>query len=152
MDKKRLYRSKKDRMIAGVCGGIAEYFKIDATLVRIIAVITIFINGIGLIAYLIAWIVIPQNPEQVSKKEKRKLREKAEKITQDIGEHIHEDLDKDGNKKNSHIIGGLILLCLGGLFLINNFFPNFGFGKLWPLILVIIGLGILARTLRGKDQ
>ncbi len=155
MNKKRLYRSKKDRIIAGICGGIAEYFDIDPTLVRIIAVLTIFVNGIGLIAYLIAWIVIPQNAEQSSeqnsKEEKGELREKAEKIAQNIGKHINEDLDKDSYKKDRRIIGGLILLGLGCLFLINNFLPHLSLGKLWPLILIIIGLGILAGSFRRKE-
>lgn len=150
MSKKRLYRSRKNCMIAGICGGIAEYFDIDPIIVRIIAVLTIFINGIGLIAYLIGWIVIPRNPEQNSEKEE-KLREKAEKIAQDVGEHIHKNL-KNEDKKNSRVIGALILLGLGSLFLINNFLPHLSIGKLWPLILIIIGLGILAGSFRRKKQ
>jgi len=150
MSKKRLYRSRKNCMIAGICGGIAEYFDIDPVLVRIIAVLTIFINGIGLIAYLIGWIVIPQNPEQNSEKEE-KLREKAEKIAQDVGEHIHKNLENE-DKKNPRVIGALILLGLGSLFLINNFLPHLSIDKLWPLILIIIGLGILAGSFRRKKQ
>jgi phage shock protein C len=57
---KRLYRSKKDRMIGGVCGGIAEYFKIDPTIIRILAIIIALTYGTGLLAYLIAWIIIPE--------------------------------------------------------------------------------------------
>lgn len=59
---KRLYRSRRDVMIAGVCGGIAEYFDIDPTIVRLIAVALILGWGSGLIAYLIAVIIIPKNP------------------------------------------------------------------------------------------
>jgi len=152
MSKKRLYRSKKDCMIAGVCGGIAEYFNIDPTLVRIIAVLTIFINGIGLIAYLIAWIVIPQNPEQTSEKEEEGLSKKAETIIHNIGKDIHKGINEEADKKNPRIMGGLILLALGCLFLINNFLPHLSFGKLWPLILIVIGLGILAGSLRRKEK
>lgn len=156
MNRKRLYRSKKNSMIAGVCGGIAEYFDIDPTLVRIIAVLTIFVNGVGLIAYLIAWIVIPQNSEQSSEQsseeEKGGLREKAEKIAQNIGKHINEDLDKNSYKKDHLIIAGLIFLGLGCLFLINNFLPHLSISKLWPLILIIIGLGILAGSFRRKER
>ena len=61
---KRLYRSKKDRMIAGVCGGLAEYFNIDPVLVRLIALLFILGAGSGLLAYIILWIVIPENPNQ----------------------------------------------------------------------------------------
>jgi len=151
MAKKRLYRSKKDHMIGGVCGGIAEYFNIDPVIVRVIAVVSIFANGIGLIAYLIAWIIIPQNPEQASEKEEGKLREKAENIAQNIGKRLREGSD-DNERKNSRIIGGLILLALGCLFLINNFLPWFNFSRLWPLILIIIGLAILVSSLRKKSQ
>ncbi|MEA1964767.1 MAG: PspC domain-containing protein [Candidatus Aerophobetes bacterium] len=150
MAKKRLYRSKKDRMIGGVCGGIAEYFDIDPVIVRILAVLSIFANGIGLIAYLIAWIIIPQNPKQVSEKEEGKLREKAEDVAQKIGKPLQGDLGSN-EKKKSRVIGGLILLALGGLFMINNFLPWFRFSRLWPLILIIIGLAILISSLRKKS-
>jgi len=72
-------------MIGGVCGGIAEYFDIDPVLVRIIAVLTIFANGIGIVAYIITWVIIPQNPEQVSEKKESGLRGKAEETIQNIG-------------------------------------------------------------------
>ncbi len=60
----KLYRSKKDRIVAGVCGGIGEYFKIDPTLVRLLWLfITIVSAGVGgLVAYIIAWIIIPEEP------------------------------------------------------------------------------------------
>lgn len=63
---KRLYRSRKDRMIAGVCGGLAEYFDIDPVIVRIIAVILLLPGGLpGLLPYIILWIVVPENPDQL---------------------------------------------------------------------------------------
>ena len=62
--RKRLYRSRRDVMIAGVCGGIAEYFDIDPTIVRLIAVVLILGWGSGLLAYLIAVLIIAKNPYQ----------------------------------------------------------------------------------------
>lgn len=62
---KKLYRSKKDKKIGGVCGGIGEYFGIDSTLIRLIAVILIFISGAGLIAYIVAWAIIPEKPSHI---------------------------------------------------------------------------------------
>jgi phage shock protein C len=61
---KRLYRSKKERMIAGICGGIANYSKQDPTIIRVLAILIIIFTGFipGLIAYLILWIVIPEEP------------------------------------------------------------------------------------------
>ncbi|MGB9679332.1 MAG: PspC domain-containing protein [Thermoanaerobacteraceae bacterium] len=60
----KLYRSKQQKLIAGVCGGIANYFKVDVTIVRLIwAVISLF-WGIGIAAYIIAWILIPEEPTE----------------------------------------------------------------------------------------
>ena len=61
MVKKKLYRNKKNRMIAGVCGGIAKYLNADPTIVRLIwAIATLLLLGLGIFAYLIAWIIIPE--------------------------------------------------------------------------------------------
>jgi phage shock protein C len=60
MDEKRLTRSTSERMIAGVSGGLAEYFNIDPTIVRLIFVITALAGGPGLLVYLILWFVMPE--------------------------------------------------------------------------------------------
>ena len=58
---KRLYRSKKNRVIAGVCGGIGEYLNVDPTIIRLLWVfLTLISFGAGLIAYALAWIVMPE--------------------------------------------------------------------------------------------
>jgi phage shock protein C len=59
---RRLYRSRDQKMIAGVCGGIAEYTRVDPTLVRILMLALMFFGGIGLLPYIILWIVIPEEP------------------------------------------------------------------------------------------
>lgn len=61
---KRLYKSGKNKVLCGVCGGIAEYFNIDPTLVRLAWVVLGFMGGSGLLAYIIASIVIPVDPDQ----------------------------------------------------------------------------------------
>ena len=61
--KKKLYRSKKDEKIAGVCGGIAEYLNIDSTLVRLIWALFILCAGSGLLAYIVCALVIPEKPD-----------------------------------------------------------------------------------------
>lgn len=57
---KRFFRSKSDRKIAGVCGGAARYLNMDPTLVRILWVVSCFLSGLGLIAYIIFWIAAPE--------------------------------------------------------------------------------------------
>ncbi len=60
--RKKLYRSIDERIVGGVCGGIAEYFKVDPVLVRIVFIILFFGAGSGLLAYFIAWIIVPEEP------------------------------------------------------------------------------------------
>jgi len=59
---RRLYRSTTDKKIAGVCGGLAEYFGIDPTIVRLIWLALVLGAGVGLLAYLLFWIVVPAAP------------------------------------------------------------------------------------------
>jgi phage shock protein C len=63
MPAKRLYRSSKERILGGVCGGIAEYLNVDPTIIRLLWVLFILGFGTGILAYLIAWIIIPRNPK-----------------------------------------------------------------------------------------
>lgn len=59
---KRLFRSNKSRMLGGVCGGIGEYFDVDPTIIRLAAVLFALTGGAGILAYLIAWIIVPDQP------------------------------------------------------------------------------------------
>jgi len=59
---KRLYRSKDERMLAGICGGLSEYFKIDPVIWRLLFVFATLAGGPGLILYIIMWIVVPEKP------------------------------------------------------------------------------------------
>jgi phage shock protein C len=66
---KRLYRSKTDKIIGGVCGGIANYFNIDPVFVRLLCIALILINGATFLAYIITWIVMPMEKLKVSEVE-----------------------------------------------------------------------------------
>ncbi len=59
---KKLYRSTKDRVIGGVCGGLGNYLNIDPVLLRVLWAVFFFIGGMGLLAYIIAWIIMPEEP------------------------------------------------------------------------------------------
>jgi uncharacterized membrane protein HdeD (DUF308 family) len=77
----------------------------------------------------VAWIIIPQNPEQVAEQEQA---------------YSHSEDVKDDNK---NIWGGIILILLGLFFLIRSFFPRFVLIKFWPIILVIVGGGLIIQSL-----
>jgi len=91
---------------------------------RLVAVLLIFADGIGLIAYIIAWIIIPRNPEL-----------EAEIVTSERSEL-------------NRLLPGLALILLGLIFLLNNLIPWFRFRYLWPLILIVLGIFILIKAQR----
>jgi phage shock protein C len=59
---RKLYRSKTNRKLAGVCGGLAQYFNIDATLIRVLFVLLAVLGGSGLVLYVAMWIIVPKEP------------------------------------------------------------------------------------------
>ena len=148
---KKLYRSTTDKMLGGIAGGLAEYFDIDPTLIRVLFILTVFLGGGGIIAYIILWVIVPERAFVVT----------PGPVPTDPGEQSEEQ-DKPGSetgssnnyftayqkvfdeqKKNRAMWGGIILILLGGLFLLDNFIPRFDFGDFWPLILIGVGAGIL---------
>jgi len=145
-------------MIAGVCGGIAEYFDIDSTLVRLLTVLVVLIGGAGVVAYIIAWIVIPKNPEQVSdeafeKREniKEKVKKGAKDVIEEVKEHFESDEPSHKSEKNRRIFGGIIVIVIGLIFLLNSLLPWVGWGRLWPVILIAIGITIMIQAFKKKD-
>ena len=144
-------------MVAGVCGGIAEYFGIDSTLVRLLAVLVIFLGGTGVVAYIIAWIIIPKNPEQISdeafnKREdmKEKVKKGAKNVIEEVKGHFGSGETANGSEKNKRILGGIIVIVIGLAFLLNSFFPWVGWGNLWPIILIVVGIAIMVKAFKKK--
>lgn len=134
---KKLYLSQDDKMIAGVCGGIAEYLDIDAIWVRLVFLITAFTSGVGLIAYIIFWILVPENPNQ-----KNHSKTVAEEKVSEISEKI-----KESKKESSsgRYIGGLILIAIGGMFLFEELFWEINWDFVWPALLIALGVYILVK-------
>jgi phage shock protein C len=59
---KKMYRSGKNKVVGGVCGGIGEYLDVDPTIIRLFWILAFFVGGVGFLAYILAWLVIPKNP------------------------------------------------------------------------------------------
>jgi phage shock protein C len=112
MSKKKLYKSRKNKMIGGVCGGLAEYLNMDPTIVRVIAAILCLVKGLGLLVYLVMCIVMPYNDEDFSEddtenlksaninpdEEKKSSSKKADE-EKDSKLHSDEDFDSYFNEK-----------------------------------------------------
>ncbi len=136
---KRLYRSKRDKMIGGVCGGIAEYFEVDSTVVRLICAITFLAGGTGVLAYIVGLIIIPERTDYNSFESE--VDSEKETIYYENGE-----MKSKGNEKN-RLIAGAILIFLGVTFLFKEFFYWFDFSYIWPVALIVLG-GLL--LIKGK--
>lgn len=93
---KKLYRSRKDTKIAGVCGGIAEYFNVDSNIIRLLAVLSIFFGGGGIIAYIIAWIIIPLELVEDESSDKQTTQSREENQAENIVDaEIIDDSEKE---------------------------------------------------------
>ena len=139
---KRLYRSRKEKMIAGVAGGIAQYLEIDPVFVRIAFVCLIFFHGAGIIIYFVSAIIIPkeeltgvpQPVEEPEEKVKAKVVEKEKRKTQ-----------------REKIFGGVLIL-LGVIFLVDNLLINITFENIFPIILICIGGWMVFNTFQKEKK
>lgn len=150
----RITKSKTDRVIDGVCGGLAEYFGIDSLLVRLAFVALMFIKGVGVILYIILMIVMPK-AEKENQSPKETIRENVQEISERVkeaGEDLGEAFSKKIEEKHSNHAGwfGIFLILIGVFFLLDNlnlirWFDN---DLLWPLIIIFIGAWLLIKRWR----
>ncbi|MGM0499880.1 MAG: PspC domain-containing protein [Bacillota bacterium] len=174
---KKLYRSKNDRMIAGVCGGLADYFNVDSSLVRLAVLFIFLFQGIGLIAYIIAWLVMSEEPvkneyrmpddyyiEEQNKKENEKQHHRydaddgqnqnknhdQENRTESEEKYYqqYQDQNSKSNNNNRRKLFAVIMILVGSIFLIDIWIPDLYWEKYWPLILIAAG----ALMLKGDNN
>jgi len=131
---KRFERSCTNRVIAGVCAGLAEYFNIDIALMRVLFVVATICGGFGFWMYVILWIVIP---------EKNILEQGSERSYGDTIDITPKEEKADEKRINGSMIASLILIFIGLIALIDNFAVVSWIWKLWPAVLIIIGVVIL---------
>lgn len=147
---KELYRDKQRASIGGVCAGLADYFNVDITLVRALFLVALFGFGSGVLLYIILWIVIPEKRFDFNAGGPT-----VDYTVNDAGEAkpVEEVTDKKRRKKNNEsVIGGLVLLTLGVIFLADEFVPWFEFHKLWPLILIAVGVGVIWNNNKKQNK
>jgi len=138
---KKLYRSRNDVVIGGVCGGIAEYFGVDAILVRLLAVFAVLFGGGGVLAYVIMWIIVPERP--------RNLDEGSYSNEDDEDFEFDKKQDDTVRKYDNKKVFGIGLIALGVYLGVERFIPWELSEYLWPVILIIGGFVILTR---GKGE
>lgn len=143
MENKRFERSRRNRVIAGVCAGLANYFNLDIALVRVLFVVAALCGSFGFWMYIILWIVAPDENllEQGSSNTNEKKYDEPIDITPKT----------ENRANNGAMIASLILIFIGLVALINNFMSITWIWKLWPLALIIIGVVILINSLKNDE-
>ncbi len=149
VEPKRLHRSTNESMLFGVAGGMAEYFDVDPTLVRIAWVVLTFASaGIALIAYLILAIIMP----------KHALPQHAPTPNAEVSAESS-DPEYDATPARSRwgrgrtLLGG-VLIAMGVLFLLNSLGALFWWrwDIFWPVVIIAVGVAILASRMAGRDD
>jgi phage shock protein C len=121
----RLLRSRDDRMIGGVAGGLAHYLGVDPTVIRLVFVVLAVFGGGGILAYVIAWIVIPE-----------------------VSDDGPAPVPYTGS--NTPAFVGLALIAIGGLLLADQLFPVFSWRYVGPALLIALGGLLLARKVVAR--
>jgi phage shock protein PspC (stress-responsive transcriptional regulator) len=122
---KKLQRDTRNKVIGGVCAGLANYFGMDASLLRLLLALMVLFAGSGFWLYIILWIVMPAGDPQV---------------TMENGDAIMSDISEPTKINKGSLVIGLVLIGLGGLGLLHRFVPSFSWQMLWPIFLIVLGI------------
>jgi phage shock protein C len=153
---RRLYRSRRDSVLGGVAGGVADYFDMDPSIVRVVwAVLALVTGGIFLVLYIVMWIVVPEGPgaatvaraaaEPGSEPAATDASAAAPATDWETQEHR---LRRGGS--GGAVIFGVILIGVGVWFLVDQYLPAIDSDLLWPVALVVLGIVLLVVALRGR--
>jgi phage shock protein C len=130
---KKLYRSSSDKIIAGVCGGLAEYFSVDSTLIRILFVALTLANGFGILLYIIMALIVPKDKKTGTRDNVRDLAEGAKQLA-----------GQARSSANARNLLGLIIVGLGLVILVKNILPMppawMHARIFWPVVIIVVGL------------
>lgn len=146
---RKLFRSRKERVIGGVCGGVAEYFNIDPVWVRIAWALAIFVKGLGLVAYALCWILIPErdwSPAEAPSAESPGAgggpgNEGAGPAAEAAGKSSFMGL----SDSRPRTIIGIVLIVLGCIFGAIAFVPFLNEQAFWAMVLIVLGVVLIAK-------
>jgi len=137
MSNARLSRSENDKMLGGVCGGIASYLGVDSVLVRLAFVVLLFASGIGLPIYVILWAIMPLEADVA--------KPGSEVFQQNLGEMSGKVTSGMGRVGRPGTIG-IIMILLGAYFLLDQVgWLHWARGAFWPLLIIVAGVYLLVQ-------
>ncbi|HET7012169.1 MAG TPA: PspC domain-containing protein [Anaerolineales bacterium] len=150
----RLYRSRTDVMLGGVCGGLGAYLGLDPTLIRLFFVVLALGTGIGVFLYLLLWIVVPvegapqRSVEESAQAAAGEMADRARTLGQEFAGAVARPNPRMG------IFVGVALVAVGLIWMIQNldlpWLRWLDFDFLWPTLLIIGGIVLILRRLRGE--
>ena len=152
----KLYRSRTDVMLGGVCGGLAEYLRIDATLVRLFFILLSFgSGGLSVMTYILLWIIVPVEGQKRDPTLRDTVRSGSEEIAEKarmVGDDLR-NIVQNPNPRAGWFIG-VGLIGLGVVFLLQNlqlpWLNWLDFDIIWPTLLILGGIALLTRHWRGR--
>lgn len=157
----RLYRSETDKIIGGVCGGLGRYLKVDPLILRIAFVFLAIVgNGVGVITYLAFWALMPVErmgdlgQEEVMRQNISEIGQRARQLGGEARQAFGRGWPETwGDRRGNWVlVGGVILVGIGLMILLGNLgvFTWLHIGKLWPLLIIALGVVVLLNNLREK--
>jgi phage shock protein C len=149
----KLTRSRSGQMLGGVCGGLANYLGVDATLVRLVFVLLALGNGAGVLVYLVLWMVLPREDRPAGTGAEETITANANEIAdraRTLGDEVRGMADTPNPK--AAMFFGAALIGLGVIFLLENLHWLWWFRMdvLWPALLILAGLLLIWSRLKGK--
>ena len=149
---RRLTRSR-DAMVGGVAAGLANWLRADPALIRIAwALLVPLTGGAALVAYIVAWIVVPEEPRHPAVVSAAPPQESTDATGATAGEVVPADASTDSNRPGDrtafYIGGGLVLIGLW--FLVREYMPEIRWDLIWPLLLVGAGVLIVVSATRRR--
>ena len=151
----KLYRSRTDKMLGGVCAGLGQYLGIDPTIVRLFFVLLALAEGVGVLIYFALWLIVPREDRAEAATVEETIRAGAGEIAErarTLGYEAREAVR--GPHPQAGLLIGAVLIVLGAVFLLQNLsFPWLWWldlDVLWPILLVVAGLFLLLRRAKGK--
>ena len=142
---RRLYRSRTEAVLGGVAAGLADYLRMDPALVRIAWAILVLVTGGGaLLAYIVAWVVVPEAPATSPR-----LVDPTGTATADIAVPAGEPAERE-EPGNGGLVVGLILIGAGLWFLAREYLPAIDWGLVWPVVLIAVGGLVLLTSSRRR--
>lgn len=149
----RLYRSRTNRMVSGVCGGLGEYLGLDPTWIRLAFLAFILAGGAGILVYILMLIVVPENPNQLPSTESSLVLSDQQPGTESAPGEAGPSLPDSDRARNAMLFGGVVLAA-GVILLLRNLglsmFSWFDGDLLWPLLLIAGGGLLLWRYVKQQ--